>query len=494
VETGILAAVGSSVVRRAVVGEGVLVSGEYPARQILMALEAEDLTPAILFRTSRRQCDQDVVNIYESERMHVSAQRSREIRDAVDEVVGKYGFEAELIYGHPHYDVLLQAAAGAHHAGQLLHWRLLLEELMSMNLLRLLVATGTVAAGVDFPARTVVITAHSKRGAEGFQTLSNAEFQQMSGRAGRRGKDMVGFCCVAPGPFSDARVFHEIADSPPEPLRSAYFAAPSTVLNLLKYRNVDDLHYTVGKSLAAFIDAKDALKMQIEAQQTLADAGEEELSQRDLKKMEKRAQRKMRDAESLRDRQVHQLELALSGLRRLGHIDGNGLTEKGLWAAELCTSLVLELAEGIEAGVFSGLSADHLAALVGSIAGDAHRTYFSIAKNPIAKEEFEELQDLVDRVSSAYRAPTNASETEVVPAAALTVLTWLDSADWPTFAALLRLAGVAEGDAARLITQTADHLSQMTRLTASHPDLVRVAEEARSRLLRPPLSDGFVID
>ena len=53
------------------------------------------------------------------------------------------------------------------------------------------------------------------------------------------------------------------------------------------------------------------------------------------------------------------------------------------------------------------------------------------------------------------------------------------------------LSGVAEGDAARLITQTAEQLNQLTRLSETHRQLSFRAEEAKRRLLRPPLTEAL---
>jgi len=464
----------------------------FPVTQILSELHADDLLPAILFRSSRKQCDEDIERLNGSKVGLVEREARLRIEQKCNAVIEKYGIEREIIEEHPHYPALLRTAAGAHHAGQLLQWRLLLEELMSGGLLRLMVATGTVAAGVDFPARSVIVTAHSRRGNEGFVDFSPSEFQQMAGRAGRRGKDSVGVCLVAPGKFSDARVIHGLAHRPPDPLRSAYFAAPATVLNLLKFRSVDDLRYTVERSLAGFYDRKRAKELRRESESMQSQLQANPLPVKELKKVEKRIRRTVRDAERLELYQEIQLELSLKGLRDLGHLDEQGLTEKGLWAAELCTSLVLHLAEAIEEGLFFERSENELACLVGSIAGDGHRNYFSLAPNPVPKEAFQSLETVVERVQHVYNGPTTASEIEVLPDGALTVHTWMHAENWSSFSSLLKLAGVAEGDAARLITQTADHLHQLSRLRESHPDLARTAYEARGILLRPPLSDSLI--
>jgi superfamily II RNA helicase len=407
----------------------------------------------------------------------------------VQKVIGKYGFEPTFITGYPQYKALLETGVGAHHAGQLLIWRLLLEELMSRGMLRLLVATGTVAAGVDFPARTAVITAHSRRGSEGYSVLSAAEFQQMAGRAGRRGKDSVGICLITPSRFSDARVLLEVSKRPPEPLRSQYFASPSTALNLLKYRNVDDLEFTVERSLGSFLDRNGASKLRQQAltEQDLIDRDAELKGER-RKKAEKRVRRLMREADELEQRQEVALAASLEGLSNLGYVERGGLTKKGSWAAELCTSLVLELAEAIDGGLFDSCATYELVGLVASIAGDPHRSYFKIKSNPIKTELFAQMEAIVRRIREGYKGP-GLSDIEVMPDAALTVITWMDADSWGEFAGLLRLSGVADGDVARLVSQTADHLNQLTRLEKTHPILAQSAKVARSRLLRPPFSE-----
>lgn len=479
--------------------------GDIHIADILAELERNDLLPAIVFRTARNQCDMDALRAANNRELHLPVARQRELRRCILEIVRRYEMDEELITTHPQYNALILSGVGAHHAGQLLMWRLLLEEVMAAGLLRILVATGTVAAGVDFPARTVVITAHSKRGAEGFNNLTAAEFQQMSGRAGRRGKDTVGFCLVAPAPFCDARQLLKIAKRPPEPLTSAYFPSPSTVLNLLRYRNIDDLRFTVSRSLASFIDRKEARKLMDEAAQLerrlpeslrAARDGEEDASPKgtkEEKKLLKRVRRIRRNAQELEQRQLLLIDATFAGLETLGYVEGPNLSAKGYWAANLCTSLVLELGEIIESGMLDGLSAEELAAIVASIAGDPHRRYLDSKSGALSEESIRRLDEIIRRVAET-NMPGVSTDRQVVPAAAHTVLVWMQAESWHEFRSILILKDVAEGDAARLITQTADHLNQLTRLTESHPKLVYRAEEAKRRILRPPLTEAINLD
>ena len=471
---------------------------DFPINTVLRELEADDLLPAIVFRTSRSQCDNDVQRLGSNKRYFLDKSHQKKLQVAIKDIVARYDMDFELISTHQHYRALLLTGVGAHHAGQLLVWRLMLEELMSAGLLRVLIATGTVAAGVDFPARSVVITAHTRRGSEGFQTLSSSEFQQMSGRAGRRGKDAVGFCVIAPSMFCDARSLLKVAKRPPEPLKSAYFPSPSSVLNLLRYRNVDDLRFTVARSLASFVDKREAGDILAEARKIESDnkalfsKSDGEEFTKEEKRIRKKVRRLVRKADELRSRQETLVEMSLSGLESLGYVDGASLSEKGYWAAMLCTGVVLELSEILESGLFEGASADRLAAIVGSFAGDFHRKYLDPREDVLGGDVHERIESIIKKVQGT-NIPGLQEIGGVSQSGAYTVLVWLKSQDWKEFRGLLNLSGVAEGDAARLITQTADHLNQLTRLSESHPKIAFRAEEAKRRLLRPPLTEAIEV-
>src|SRR5205807_8492853 len=94
-------------------------------------------------------------------------------------------------------------------------WKLVIEKMMSAGLLDAIFATATVAAGVDFAARSVVITAADRRGNRGWESLTASELQQMTGRAGRRGKDWGGFDIAAPSAHQHPNGIAELLSSPP---------------------------------------------------------------------------------------------------------------------------------------------------------------------------------------------------------------------------------------------------------------------------------------
>jgi superfamily II RNA helicase len=78
---------------------------------------------------------------------------------------------------------------GLHHAGLLPKYRLLVEKLAQRGLLAVISGTDTLGVGVNIPIRTVLFTRLCKYDGEKTAILGVREFQQIAGRAGRKGFD-----------------------------------------------------------------------------------------------------------------------------------------------------------------------------------------------------------------------------------------------------------------------------------------------------------------
>ena len=93
----------------------------------------------------------------------------------------------------------LSHGIGIHHAGLLPRYRVLVEKLAQHGLLKVICGTDTLGVGVNVPIRTVLLTRLSKYSGEKVATLTARDFHQITGRAGRRGFDDVGYVvCQAP--------------------------------------------------------------------------------------------------------------------------------------------------------------------------------------------------------------------------------------------------------------------------------------------------------
>jgi superfamily II RNA helicase len=90
----------------------------------------------------------------------------------------------------------ITAGVGVHHAGLLPKYRLLVEKLAQEGLLKIICGTDTLGVGVNVPIRSVLFTQLCKYDGSGVRILSNREFAQIAGRAGRKGFDDRGFVWV----------------------------------------------------------------------------------------------------------------------------------------------------------------------------------------------------------------------------------------------------------------------------------------------------------
>lgn len=88
---------------------------------------------------------------------------------------------------------LLRHGIGLHHAGLLPKYRVLVEKLAQRGLLKVICGTDTLGVGVNVPIRTVLFTQLCKYGGDKTAILKARDFHQISGRAGRRGFDDVGY-------------------------------------------------------------------------------------------------------------------------------------------------------------------------------------------------------------------------------------------------------------------------------------------------------------
>ena len=132
----------------------------------------------------------------------------------------------------------LYRGIAAHHAGILPAWKGLVEELFQAGLVKAVFATETLAAGINMPARTTVISSISKRTDRGHRLLTASEFLQMAGRAGRRGMDTVGYVVTCQTPFEGAKESAYLATRKPDPLVSQFTPTYGMVLNLLQTHSI----------------------------------------------------------------------------------------------------------------------------------------------------------------------------------------------------------------------------------------------------------------
>ncbi|GMP58125.1 hypothetical protein CsSME_00021911 [Camellia sinensis var. sinensis] len=192
----------------------------------LWHLHSRDMLPAIWFIFSRKGCDAAVQYLEDCKLLDECEMSEVELALKRFRIQYPDAFRESSMKG------LLRGVA-AHHAGCLPLWKSFVEELFQRGLVKVVFATETLAAGINMPARTAVISSLSKRSESGRIQLNSNELLQMAGRAGRRGIDKRGHVVLLQTPYEGAEECCKLLFSGLEPLVSQFTASYGMVLNLL---------------------------------------------------------------------------------------------------------------------------------------------------------------------------------------------------------------------------------------------------------------------
>ncbi len=122
---------------------------------------------------------------------------TKEEKQAIRDAVGNFRFDSPIGKDLKRF---LSHGVGIHHAGLLPKYRLLMEKLAQQGLLKVIVGTDTLGVGVNVPIRSVLLTQLFKYDGQRVRILSVREFQQIAGRAGRKGFDDEGTVWVQAPP------------------------------------------------------------------------------------------------------------------------------------------------------------------------------------------------------------------------------------------------------------------------------------------------------
>lgn len=149
---------------------------------------------------------------------------SKEEKAAIRAEVGNFRFDSPIGKDLKRF---LSHGVGIHHAGLLPKYRLLMEKLAQKGLLKVIVGTDTLGVGVNVPIRSVLMTQLFKYDGQKVRILTVREFQQIAGRAGRKGFDDQGTVWVqAPPHVIDNLVADRKAAEDPKKKRKAQKKKP----------------------------------------------------------------------------------------------------------------------------------------------------------------------------------------------------------------------------------------------------------------------------
>jgi len=225
----------------------------WPSReQVVAELDARGWLPAIFFVFSRQGCESAVERLIASGVRLTSKAERDEIAVIVDTMLADIpAADLEALHHAAWRGGLLEGVA-AHHAGMVPAFKEVVEVLFQRGLLKVVVATETLALGINMPARTVVIERLEKWNGEAHVLLTPGEYTQLTGRAGRRGIDTVGHAVVLYQRDLEFRTVAGLVGTRSFPLRSSFAPSYNMAVNLLRLHDLAQAETLLGASFAQF--------------------------------------------------------------------------------------------------------------------------------------------------------------------------------------------------------------------------------------------------
>ncbi|MBW3578088.1 MAG: DEAD/DEAH box helicase [Actinobacteria bacterium] len=225
----------------------------WPSRAtVVTELADRGWLPAIVFVFSRTGCEKAVDELLRSGISLTTPHARRRIADIVEEAVAGIPDEDLQVLGYPTWLDALMHGVAAHHAGLVPAFKEAVETAFQQGLLDVVVATETLALGINMPAKSVVIERLEKWNGERHVLLTPGEYTQLTGRAGRRGIDPVGHAIVLHQRDIDFRTVAGLVGTRAYPLTSSFAPSYNMAVNLLRRHDLKRAERLLTASFAQF--------------------------------------------------------------------------------------------------------------------------------------------------------------------------------------------------------------------------------------------------
>jgi len=426
--------------------------------EVVDRLAAEQLLPAIYFVFSRAGCDESVRQCLDDGLHLTTAEERGRIRAIVESYVDPLTDDDLGVLGYPVFATGLEAGVAPHHAGMVPPFREAVEACFAEALVKVVFATETLALGINMPARSVVIEEVSKFGGGGHKELTPGEYTQLTGRAGRRGIDDVGYAAVLCSPFHSFGDVARIAGGRPRALSSSFRPTYNLAVNLVRRHSREEAYTLVSSSFAQFLTEEDL---------------------------------------------VGELDSVLSVLERRGYLDRWRVTEAGGRLAGLYHEADLLIAESLEAGHLDGLDPASLAAVASAMCYEARREREAPlpAPNPKVARRLEAIEMVSEALSEEEMSARLPLTRGIDSGFASLIYEWARGRDLRQVLQPGAGSGrrgrrsaplMSGGDFVRNVKQVIDLLRQVA-MVAARPETAKTARVAAERLLRDVVAASSVV-
>ena len=166
------------------------------------------------------------------------------------------------VLGYSTFLAQLEAGVAAHHAGMVPPFKEVVEACFVEGLVKVVFATETLAVGINMPAKTVVIEKLTKFTGDHHAFLTPGEYTQLTGRAGRRGMDDLGYAVVLWSPFVPFDQVAALASSRTFHLNSAFRPTYNMAANLVRSYTSEHAHHLLNLSFAQYQADGDVVRIE----------------------------------------------------------------------------------------------------------------------------------------------------------------------------------------------------------------------------------------
>tara|TARA_B100001769_G_scaffold32510_1_gene21317 strand:+ start:2855 stop:4720 length:1866 start_codon:yes stop_codon:yes gene_type:complete len=212
-------------------------------------LDSRNLLPVIFFFFSRERVESSSRQL--ANKMSVIDNRNQ-IKDKYNTVFNDLTHEEINLLNLDEHMWMWSRGVGFHHAGLAPIVKEFVEYLFLNKYIKYLFATETLALGINMPAKSIYIDRLHKYDGIKTRPLTQSEFLQLSGRAGRRGIDDKGFAFLSYDKSINRDWYSNLFTLKPNDLISAFSVNYSSILNLLNIYSVDESVELLKKSFFAY--------------------------------------------------------------------------------------------------------------------------------------------------------------------------------------------------------------------------------------------------
>ncbi len=212
-------------------------------------LEDQCLTPCIFFHFSRERVESKARQLANNRKV---VDDHKLIRDKFHDIFDDLNLSDHSLLNLDEHLWMWSRGVAFHHAGLAPIVKEFIEFLFINKYINFLFATETLALGINMPAKSIYLDRLNKYDGIKSRLISQSEFLQLTGRAGRRGIDDKGYAFLSFDKNINPEWYSNLFTLESSNLNSAFSINYFSILNLLNIYSAEECIEILNKSFFAF--------------------------------------------------------------------------------------------------------------------------------------------------------------------------------------------------------------------------------------------------